>query len=62
MASSKAQIKANLKYKKNHYKRVPLEMQITEYEKLKSAADSKNESVNGYIKKAINERIEREQG
>ena len=48
------------KYKASNIKRVPLDMQITEYETLKAAADAVNEKVNQYIKAAIRQRIERE--
>ncbi len=48
------------KYKRNNIKRVPLDMQLSEYEKLQSAALAADETVNGYIKSAINQRIERD--
>lgn len=51
---------ASKKYKKNNIKRIPLDMQIEEYEKLKAIADEKGEKVNQYIKKAIAERMERD--
>ena len=48
-------------YRKNHFKRVGVDVQKEYYaEVLKPAADRVGESVNGYIKKAIDERIERE--
>lgn len=49
------------KYKRNNIKRVPLDMKISEYEKLSDAALAAGETVNGYIKTAINQRIERKQ-
>lgn len=54
-----ARTRAQLKYAKNHLKRVPLDLQLADYEKLKAAADSCGETVNGFIKKAITERIEK---
>lgn len=61
MAYNEASNRAAQKYKKDNIKRVPLDMQITEYERLKAVADSQGEKVNEYIKKAIRERMEREQ-
>lgn len=48
------------KYQHDHYKRVPLNLKFDEYEALKEAADACNEPVNTYIKKAINERIQKQ--
>lgn len=48
------------RYKKNNIKRVPLDMQKSEYETLSSAAVSAGVGVNTYIKQAIAEKIERE--
>ncbi|MDD5956806.1 MAG: hypothetical protein PUC40_07490 [Lachnospiraceae bacterium] len=46
-------------YNKNHYKRIPLNITHELYQKIKSASDSRGESVNGFIKKAISERLDR---
>lgn len=46
---------------KSKLKRIPLDVQKEKYEEIKSAAERSGESVNGYIKKAIDERMEREQ-
>lgn len=51
---------ASVKYKAQKIKRVPLDMQITEYEKVKAYAQAQGESVNGFIKQAIRERMERD--
>lgn len=48
----------NRNYAKNNYKRVPLDISVEKYEQLKLIATDKGESVNGYIKKAIDFRIE----
>lgn len=50
------------KYKKENYKRIPLDVRPEEYENIKNHAASKDESVNGFIKRAINETIIRETG
>ena len=49
---------AAIKYKKKNIKRVPLDMQIEEYERIREHADRIGESVNGYIKIAIRQRME----
>lgn len=60
MAYNETSYKAANKYKKENIKRVPLDMQITEYEHLKAAADACGEKVNEYIKRAIKQRMKRE--
>lgn len=47
-------------YAKTKLKRIPLDVQKEKYEEIKAAADAAGESVNGYIKKAVDQRIERE--
>ena len=44
-------------YRKDKLKRVPLDLKIEDYEKLKEAATRAGETVNGFIKKAIAERM-----
>jgi hypothetical protein len=51
---------ASKKYKAGKIKRVPLDMQISDFERVKEAAAAVGETVNGYIKKAIFDRLERE--
>ena len=60
MAVSKAQQKAVNKYMKENYDRVNLTLPKGQKEKIKAAADAAGESVNAYIGKAIDERMERE--
>lgn len=55
-----AKTQYDLEYAKNKIKRVPLDMQKDEYEKVKAAAESVGEKVNTYIKKAIRQRMEQE--
>lgn len=60
---TKAQNKATNKYKKANYHRVPLELPKEEYAELQQIAkESKEGSVNGFIKAAIREKMEREKG
>lgn len=48
------------KYKADNIKRVPLDMQRTQYEALQAHAQAHGESVNGFIKRAISETMERD--
>lgn len=52
--------KYDIEYAKTKLKRIPLDVQKEKYEEIKAAADKVGESVNGYIKKAIDERMERD--
>lgn len=47
----------NAEYNKTHYKRVPLDLPMSDYEKLKEAAGQQGETVNGFIKTAIKMRL-----
>lgn len=47
-------------YKREKLHRIPLDMPIEEYERMKSHAESRGESVNGFIKRAIRETIPRD--
>lgn len=60
MSIPESQKKSAYKYKQNKIKRVPLDMQKSEYEKLQISAESVGMSINGFIKKAIEEKIKRE--
>lgn len=54
--------KYDLEYAKKKLKRIPLDVQKEKYDEIKAAAAAAGESVNGYIKKAIDDRMEREAG
>ena len=60
MGNSESKTEYNIKYAKEKLKRIPLDVQKDKYEEIKSAAERSGESVNGYIKKAIDERMERD--
>ena len=47
-------------YQKSKLKRIPLDVTKEKYDEIKTVADSTGESVNGYIKKAIDDRMERD--
>lgn len=48
------------RYQKEKLKRVPLDLQRPEYERVQAAATAAGVSVNGFIKLAITEKIERD--
>ena len=75
MPRSKASNEAQYRYNKEHLKRIPLDVQLSDYElikaaaeeaakknadAIKAAADASGETVNGYIKTAIRLRMERD--
>ena len=62
MAITDAQKKANMKYREKAIKRIPLDVPKNKYESVKAHAESRGESVNGFIKRAIDETMERDNG
>ena len=48
------------KYHRENLKRVPLDMKLKAYEDMKAHAEGRGETVNGFIKRAINETMERD--
>lgn len=60
MPITESQKQSTYKYHKKSIKRVPLDMQKSDYEVLAEAASASGQSVNGYIKQAIKEKMERE--
>ena len=57
MAVTKSQMQSIARYKEKTYKRVPLDVRKEDYEVIKRVADHLGESVNGFIKQAIKERL-----
>ena len=55
---SRAQQKAVNKYVKNNYDKILVTVPKGDREKIKAAADAAGESVNAYIKKAVELRME----
>lgn len=47
-----------MQYAKKNLKRIPLDVQLSEYERIKAAAVAVGEPVNTYIKTAISRRME----
>ena len=60
MAVSKAQQKAVTKYVKNKYDRFGLTMPKGKLHTIKAHAEARGESVNGFINRAIDEKMERD--
>lgn len=60
MPRTTASNQAQYKYNAAHLKRVPLDMQLADYEKLRAAASAIGQPINAYIKQAISERIARD--
>lgn len=48
----------DLQYAKEKLKRIPLDVQKEKYEEIKAAAKAAGEPINGYIKKAIDDRMD----
>lgn len=60
MPLTEEQKQSRYRYAKEKLKRIPLDVQKEKYEEIKAAADRAGESVNGYIKTAIEQRMERD--
>ena len=60
MPLTESQKQARYNYAKKNLKRIPLDVTKEKYEDIATAAKSAGESVNGYIKKAVDDRMERE--
>ena len=61
MASTEAQKKASVKWQKENYSRIPLDVPKEYHQHLKDVANQNWMTLNGFIKKAIEEKLEREQ-
>ncbi|MBD5082894.1 MAG: hypothetical protein HDT34_01795 [Clostridiales bacterium] len=58
MAYSEAQKRASLKYNAKAYDRIELKVPKGKKAKIKAFADSKGESINGFVNKAIDKAME----
>lgn len=50
-----------IKYAKEHLKRVPLDLQLKDYERVKAYTERTGETVNGFIKRAIRETMKNDE-
>ena len=57
MTPNEKKTKYDIEYKKAHLKRIPLDVTKDKYQEIKTTADKKGETVNGFIKKAIDDRL-----
>lgn len=55
--SNKTKSEYDMQYAKQNLKRIPLNVKKEKYEEIQTAATAAGESVNGYIKKAIDARL-----
>lgn len=62
MAVSKAQQKAVAKYMKNNYDEMKIRVKKGSKNLIEAAAKADNESINGYIKKAVQAKYEADTG
>ena len=60
MPAKESKKQYDMQYAKDKLKRIPLNVQKEKYEEIKAAAEAAGEPINGYIKKAIDDRMERE--
>ena len=60
MPASAKKKQYDIEYAKTHLKRVPLDLRLDKYDEIKAHAESKAETVNGFIKRAIDETMERD--
>ncbi len=60
MPASKAQQKAVAKYMKNNYDNFQLRMPKGKKDKIKLHAETRGESLNGFVNRAIDETMERD--
>lgn len=60
MPASKAQQRAVAKYMKENYDEIKIRIVKGEKDRIKAHAEQRSESINGFIKRAIDETIERD--
>ena len=60
MPKTDAQRRANAKWEAKAYKKILLRIRMEDFEEIAAAIEASGESANGYIVKAIRERMERE--
>ena len=60
MPSNEKKLKYDIEYAKRKLKRIPLDVQKEKYEEILAAAEQAGKSVNGYIKEAIDDKIQRD--
>ena len=61
MAATEAQKKASIKWQKENYSRIPLDVPKEYHEELKAIAKANGMTLGGFIKQSIAEKLERMQ-
>lgn len=59
---TKTRSEISIDYAKRSLKRIPLDVQKEHYDSIKAHAETTGETVNGFIKRAINETMQRDNG
>lgn len=57
---SESRKRASIKYAKENLKRIPLDVKLSVYSEIQAHAEDRGESLNGFIKRAIDETMERD--
>ena len=60
MPASAKKKQYDIEYAKTHLKRVPLDLRLDKYIEIKAHAENNAETVNGFIKRAIDETMGRD--
>ena len=60
MAVNLKKQKYDIEYAKANLKRIPLDVKLDKYEEIRSHAEKQGESLNGFIKRAIDETVDRD--
>lgn len=60
MPASAKKKQYDIEYAKTHLKRVPLDLRLDKYNEIKAHAENNAETVNGFIKRAIDETMGRD--
>ena len=60
MAITEKRKDSMMEYAKKNLKRVPLDVQKEHYERIKTHAEGRGETVNGFIKRAVDSQMERD--
>lgn len=58
--SRSAESDYKIRYAKAHYKRVPFDVPFDQYEEMKEHCTVRGESINGFLKRAAREQIDRD--
>ncbi len=60
MRTKEEKMRYDMQYAREHIKRITLDMQKKDYDRLKDHVTNRQETVNGFIKRAINNQIDQD--